>query len=220
MKSIILIAPPAAGKGTEADILKERYNIPHISTGDLLRKAAQSDTEEGLEIKEQLEHGSLVDDDVVVKLLRERILEDDCKNGYILDGFPRTVMQARIYENMLKSIDKELGTIIYMDIDRETARNRIIGRISCPKCGKVYNTLVDGLKPQMDGICDTCHVALYKRTDDTASTFDERFNTYIDKTSKLIDYYKAKGLLQTVDSSISKEHTDLQVERILKNDNN
>ncbi len=220
MKSIILIAPPAAGKGTEADILKERYNIPHISTGDLLRKAASSNTEEGLEIKEQLERGALVDDDVVVKLLRERILEDDCKNGYILDGFPRTVMQARIYENMLKSIDKELGTIIYMDIDRETARNRIIGRISCPKCGKVYNTLVDGLKPQMDGICDTCHVALYKRTDDTASTFDERFNTYIDKTSKLIDYYKAKGLLQTVDSSISKEHTDLQVERILKNDNN
>ena len=220
MKSIILIAPPAAGKGTEADILKERYNIPHISTGDLLRKAAQSDTEEGLEIKEQLERGSLVDDDVVVKLLRERILEDDCKDGYILDGFPRTVMQARIYENMLKGIDKEIGTVIYMNIDRETARNRIVGRISCPKCGKVYNTLVDGLKPQMDGICDTCHVALYKRSDDTESTFDERFNTYIDKTSKLIDYYKAKGLLQTVDSSISKEHTDLQVERILKNDNN
>ena len=212
MKSIILIAPPAAGKGTEAAILKERYHIPHISTGDLLRKAAQSDTEEGLEIKEQLEHGSLVDDDVVVKLLRERILEDDCKDGYILDGFPRTVMQARIYENMLKSIDKEIGTIIYMNIDRETAKNRI--------GGKVYNTLVDGLKPQMDGICDTCHVALYKRSDDTESTFDERFNTYADKTSKLIDYYKAKGLLKTVDSSISKEHTDLQVERILNNDNN
>ena len=220
MKSIILIAPPAAGKGTEAAILKERYHIPHISTGDLLRKAAQSDTEEGLEIKEQLEHGSLVDDDVVVKLLRERILEDDCKDGYILDGFPRTVMQARIYENMLKGIDKDIGTVIYMNIDRETARNRIVGRISCPKCGKVYNTLVDGLKPQMDGICDTCHVALYKRSDDTESTFDERFNTYVDKTSKLIDYYKAKGLLKTVDSSISKEHTDLQVERILNNDNN
>ena len=129
-------------------------------------------------------------------------------------------MQARIYENMLKSINKELGTVIYLEIDKETARNRIIGRISCPKCGKVYNTLVEGLKPKMDGICDTCHVALYKRTDDTASTFDERYNTYIEKTSKLIDYYKAKGVLNTVDSSISKEHTDLQVERILNNDNN
>lgn len=220
MKSIILIAPPAAGKGTEAAILKERYNIPHISTGDLLRKASTENTEEGLEIKEELEHGALVEDDIVVKLLRERILEDDCKDGYILDGFPRTVMQARIYENMLKSIGKDLGVVIYLNIDKETARNRIIGRISCPKCGKVYNTLVEGLKPQMEGICDTCHVALYKRTDDTAATFDERFNTYVNKTSKLIDYYKAKGVLNTVDSSISKEHTDLQVERILKNDNN
>ena len=207
-------------KGKAVAILKERYNIPHISTGDLLRKASEEKTEEGLEIKEQLEKGNLVEDEIVVKLLRNRILEDDCKNGYILDGFPRTVMQARIYENMLKSINKELGTVIYLEIDKETARNRIIGRISCPKCGKVYNTLVEGLKPKMDGICDTCHVALYKRTDDTASTFDERYNTYIEKTSKLIDYYKAKGVLNTVDSSISKEHTDLQVERILKNDNN
>lgn len=220
MKSIILIAPPAAGKGTEAAILKERYNIPHISTGDLLRKASQENTEEGREIKEQLEHGALVDDDVVVKLLRERILEPDCNNGYILDGFPRTVMQARIYENMLTSINKELGTVIYLDIDRELARNRIIGRISCPKCGKVYNTLVEGLKPKMEGICDTCFVALYKRTDDTASTFDQRFDTYVEKTSKLIEYYKVKGILNVVDSSISKEHTDLQIERIIKNDNN
>ena len=220
MKSIILIAPPAAGKGTEAAILKERYNIPHISTGDLLRKASEEKTEEGLEIKEQLEKGNLVEDEIVVKLLRNRILEDDCKNGYILDGFPRTVMQARIYENMLKSINKELGTVIYLDIDKEIAKNRIIGRISCPKCGKVYNTLVDGLKPKMEGICNTCHVALYKRLDDSASTFDERYKTYIEKTSKLIDYYKAKGVLNIVDSSISKEHTDLQVERILKNDNN
>ena len=142
MKSIILIAPPAAGKGTEAAILKEKYSIPHISTGDLLRKASTENTEEGLEIKDELEHGALVEDDIVVKLLRERILEDDCKDGYILDGFPRTVMQARIYENMLKSIGKDLGVVIYLNIDKETARNRIIGRISCPKCGKVYNTLV------------------------------------------------------------------------------
>lgn len=220
MKSIILIAPPAAGKGTEAAILKERYNIPHISTGDLLRKASQENTDEGKEIKEQLEQGSLVEDDVVVKLLRQRILEPDCENGYILDGFPRTVMQARIYENMLESINKEMGTIIYFDIERETAKNRIIGRISCPKCGKVYNTLVDGLKPKMEGICDTCHVALYKRLDDTAATFEQRYDTYLRETAKLIDYYKVKGILNTVDSSISKEHTDLQVERILKNDNN
>lgn len=220
MKSIILIAPPAAGKGTEAAILKERYNIPHISTGDLLRKASQENTDEGKEIKEQLEQGSLVEDDVVVKLLRQRILEPDCENGYILDGFPRTVMQARIYENMLERINKEMGTIIYFDIERETAKNRIIGRISCPKCGKVYNTLVDGLKPKMEGICDTCHVALYKRLDDTAATFEQRYDTYLRETAKLIDYYKVKGILNTVDSSISKEHTDLQVERILKNDNN
>lgn len=220
MKSIILIAPPAAGKGTEAEILKERYNIPHISTGDLLRKISNEDTDEGREIKEQLEKGILVEDDVVVKILRDRILEPDCKDGYILDGFPRTVMQARIYENMLTSIDKKMGTVIYLDIDRETARNRIIGRISCPKCGKIYNTLVDGLKPKMEGICDTCHVALYKRLDDTASTFDQRFDTYMEKTAKLIEYYKVKGILNTVDSSISKDHTDLQIERILNNDNN
>lgn len=218
MKSIILIAPPAAGKGTEAEILKERYNIPHISTGDLLREASRENTKEGLEIKEQLESGSLVDDDTVMKLLKKRITEADCDNGYILDGFPRTVMQAITYENMLTTINKELGHVIYMDIDKETAKNRIIGRINCPKCGKVYNDLVDGLKPKMMGICDKCHVALYKRSDDNAKVFEDRFNQYMEKTFKLIDYYKVKGVLKTVDSSISKEHTDLQIERILKED--
>ena len=215
MKSIILIAPPAAGKGTQAEILKEKYNIPHISTGDLLREASREETPEGLEIKEQLESGALVDDDTVMKLLKNRITKEDCENGYILDGFPRTVMQAITYENMLKAIGKELGYVIYMDIDKESAKNRIVGRISCPKCGKVYNELVEGLKPRMEGICDKCHVALFKRSDDNAQVFEDRFNQYMEKTSKLIDYYKAKGVLNTVDSSISKEHTDLQIGRIL-----
>ena len=217
---IIMLGAPGAGKGTQAKQIAQAYDIPHISTGDIFRANIKEGTELGKKAQEYMDKGLLVPDELVCDLVVDRIHKDDCEKGYILDGFPRTVMQARIYENMLKSIGKDLGVVIYLNIDKETARNRIIGRISCPKCGKVYNTLVEGLKPQMEGICDTCHVALYKRTDDTAATFDERFNTYVDKTSKLIDYYKAKGVLNTVDSSISKEHTDLQVERILKNDNN
>ena len=217
---IIMLGAQGTGKGTVAGLISEKTKWPQISTGDIFRKNISEKTELGIEADKYISQGNLVPDEITVPMVANRLKQEDAKDGAILDGFPRTVMQARIYENMLKSIGKDLGVVIYLNIDKETARNRIIGRISCPKCGKVYNTLVEGLKPQMEGICDTCHVALYKRTDDTAATFDERFNTYVDKTSKLIDYYKAKGVLNTVDSSISKEHTDLQVERILKNDNN
>lgn len=215
MKNIILIAAPAAGKGTEANLIKEEFNIPHISTGDLLRNATKSEDPKFSKIKEILAKGELVSDDIVVELLKDRITKDDCLNGYILDGFPRNIDQAIIYEQMLKELDKDLGVVIVIDIDKELAKSRICGRVSCPKCGKVYNTNIKETMPTQDGICDNCKIELVKRSDDNAETYEERYNSYIEKTQPLINYYIDKKVLYHVDGSVSKEFTHKQVKEIL-----
>lgn len=215
MKNIILIAAPAAGKGTEANLIKEEYNIPHISTGDLLRNATKSDDPKFLKVKEVLAKGELVSDDIVVELLKDRITKDDCSNGYILDGFPRNIDQAIIYENMLKELNKDIGIVIVIDLDKKIAKSRISGRVSCPKCGKVYNTNIKETMPKQDGICDDCKVELVKRSDDNADTYEERYNSYVEKTQPLIDYYNSKNVLYHVDGSSSKEITHEQVKKIL-----
>ena len=166
MQDIILIAPPAAGKGTQAKLLSAKYHIPHISTGDLLRKAVNDQTELGNMVKETMESGQLVSDDIVLQLLEKRITEADCQNGYILDGFPRTVNQAQSYLQLLAKLNRPLGDIIYLDASKEVIKTRIIGRLSCPACGAVYNDLVEDNKPKKFGTCDLCNGPLSKRNDD------------------------------------------------------
>ena len=139
MKSIIFIAPPAAGKGTQAVMLSSKYNIPHISTGDILRNA-QDDTERGKYISSEMAKGHFISDEIILELLTERLSQSDCENGYILDGFPRNIKQAEEYEEILNKLNKDLGIVIVLDIDKEIAKERIVGRISCPKCKEVYNT--------------------------------------------------------------------------------
>jgi len=199
MKNIIFIAPPAAGKGTQSKLISDEYNIPHISTGDLLRDEAAKETELGKQIKEDMEKGNLVSDEVITTLLKNRITSDDCKNGYILDGYPRNLTQAKIYNDLLEELGYDKGVVIFFDIDKERALTRTLSRIICSSCGSSYNLLVEELKPKKENICDRCGHELKTRNDDTREIFIHRFDTYMNSTKDLIEYYDKLGLLYRIE---------------------
>lgn len=198
MKNIVFIAPPAAGKGTQSLLLQEKYHLAHISTGDLLRKASQEESERGYFIKEALQKGQLVSDEITLELLTERLKEKDCENGYILDGFPRNVKQALAYENVLKELGKDLGYVFFLDCPKELLKKRIVGRKICPNCGAVFNSLIEESKPSVEGVCDRCSHTLVKRKDDNEETFDARYDIYMKQTKPLIDHYRSLGVLHTI----------------------
>lgn len=198
MKSIIFISPPAAGKGTQSKLLSEYYNIPHISMGDLLREEVASGSELGKKLKEIMDAGQLVDANTTLELLEKRLNKNDCQNGYILDGYPRNMDQAKSYEKILAKINKEMGYVIFLDIDKELAVKRITGRIVCPQCGSSYNLYIEDVKPKEENICDRCHHKLEKRSDDNEETILKRFDTYMDNTKDLLDYYRNLNILTTI----------------------
>lgn len=198
MKNIIFIAPPAAGKGTQSKLVSAEYNIPHISTGDLLREEVNSGSELGIYLKSEMDKGALISDDTITTLLKNRLSMEDCNNGYILDGYPRNVTQAKIYEELLKQLNKEIGIVIFLDIDKNLALERTLSRIVCPKCGTSYNLNIKELKPKKEGICDKCNNTLKIRSDDNKETFLNRFETYQENTKSLIDYYEEKQILKTI----------------------
>lgn len=214
MKNLILIAAPAAGKGTLSEMLVEKYGYIHISTGDLLREASKEETELGQKISSMLEAGELVTDDIVFDLLEKRLMNDDTKNGYILDGFPRTIEQAKKYDEIIKKINKNLGCVIILEADYDTLKNRIIGRMLCENCGSVYNVLTGVNTPKQENICDKCGGSLYKRSDDNEESFKTRYDNYLEKTKPLIDFYKEKGNIFFVNSE-SKDEMLKDVEEIL-----
>ena len=216
MKSIILLAAPAAGKGTEAAKIKDEYGIPHISTGDILREKSKEDSVLGKEINSKISNGLFVSDELIIEILKERIQNNDCSNGYILDGFPRNLIQAKAYEDMLKKLNKDIGIVIVIDIDKSIAASRISGRVSCPDCKAVYNINSETMKPKQAGICDKCGSKLVKRADDTEETYYERYNTYINQTEPLIKYYEEKGILFHIDGSKNESYTHEQVKKILE----
>ena len=220
MKNIIFIAPPAAGKGTYAKLIAEKYNIPHISTGDLLREEAAKSTDLGLKIKNIMETGALVSDEVITELLKNRLVMSDCNNGYILDGYPRNKEQALAYEELLNSINKELGVVIFLDIDKELAMKRALSRVVCSNCGTSYNLIVEELKPKKENVCDKCEFDLKVRNDDNEKTFINRYDTYIEKTQSLIDYYKEKKVLEVVrvEEQLSALEIFSKIEEIVNND--
>ena len=211
MRSIILIAPPAAGKGTQSDLMVEKYGFVHISTGDLLREVALHDDS----IKQLLETGNLIDDEIVFGLLRDRLLQDDCKKGFILDGFPRNVNQAIKYDSMIEELGVTSNVVIFLDVDKETAFKRIVGRISCPNCHRVYNDMISEAMPKVSGICDDCGESLIKRSDDNSETFSTRYDVYYKNTAPLIEYYEKKGILYKVDSGKGKDSVFKVIEKIV-----
>ncbi len=204
MKNIIFLAPPAAGKGTLSEMFVEKYGYGHISTGDLLREEVSAGTELGKEAEGLMKAGKYVPDELILKLIENRISKPDCENGYILDGFPRTKVQAEKYDELLENLGKDLGVVIYIDINKETAMKRACSRITCPKCGRIFNKYATELKPKVDGICDDCGVSLTQRADDSEETFIKRFDEYMEKTMPLYDYYKNKGVLKTIKADSNK----------------
>lgn len=196
MKNIIFIAPPAAGKGTQSKLVSQEYNIPHISTGDLLRDEVATGSVMGKMLEDEMNKGGLISDDTMINLLRNRISRVDCNRGYILDGYPRNVEQAKIYDTMMHELGLDVGIVIFMDIDRELALKRTVGRLICSSCGASYNKDVESLKPQMDGICDKCGHILTVRSDDNLETAQVRYDTYMRETAPLVEYYRQKGILR------------------------
>lgn len=215
MKRIILLAAPAAGKGTQAKLICDKYNLEHISTGDLLRACLNEQDEFSLKIKEIMESGKLVDDATILELLKRKLNNIE---GYVLDGFPRTLAQALSYDEMLEESDSNLTHVLYLNVDEEVAKNRIVGRLSCSKCGRVYNELIEENKPKEANICDECLVELTKRKDDTEEVFAERLKVYNESTKELIEYYKNKGILYEINSNVDTASVFKQIEEILDGD--
>ena len=203
MKNLILIAPPAAGKGTLSESLVKDFNYTHISTGDLLREKQNDGTELGNEIKELMQSGSLVGDDIVTALLKEKL--ETIEGSFILDGYPRNLKQADILNNLLNELNLNIGKVIYINVSKEVAMERALGRISCSKCGKIYNKYNPEMTPSVEGICDLCGGEIVGRSDDNEESFKVRFDTYVNNTKPLMDYYEEKGLLYITNSSTSKE---------------
>lgn len=217
MKNIIFISPPAAGKGTQSQMISEKYNIPHISTGSILRNEIKEMSEIGIKIKEDMTLGTLIDDSIIIELLIKRISNKDCENGYILDGFPRTLNQAYLYDEMLEKSTKKIDYVFYLSLDKEAAYKRTVGRLTCNDCQTVYNDMFENTKPQISGVCDKCNGLLVKRKDDSEEIFEKRYQTYLEQTLPLIDYYRHGSNFYEIDSGISKEYTFEQITNIIDN---
>lgn len=214
--NIILLAPPAAGKGTQAEILANRYHLNHISTGDLLRNAATMDNEFGRNLKKVLESGVLVSDDVVLEVLGKYLKKNDNSN-LLLDGFPRNLYQAEKLDEILKEKDLKIDYVFLLNVEKDVLLNRIIGRRLCKGCGTIYNINVDSLRPKVDSICDKCGNPLIARSDDNSETFNIRYSHYIKETTPLISYYQSKHKLYEIDSSVEIDKITMQIENILGN---
>jgi len=203
MHNIILMGPPGAGKGTQAKKLISQYNIPHISTGDMFREAIKEQTPLGKLAESLINDGHLVPDDVTIALVKERLSRDDCANGYLLDGFPRTIPQAEALKAMAKEINREVKYVIDIETPVEELIKRICGRRVCKKCGAPYH--IEFVKPNVDGVCDLCGGELIQRADDNEEALVTRLEAYTKQTKPLLEFYKNEGLLKTFDGLDSTE---------------
>ena len=214
--NIILLAPPAAGKGTQSELLENAYNLNHISTGDLLRSAANEDTPFGNNLKIMMESGKLVTDDIVLEVFNNYLARCDNLN-LLLDGFPRNSYQAHKLDEILESNNSKIDYVILLDVPKEVLLDRITGRRLCKSCGRVYNVNIEALKPKVDDVCDKCGNSLTWRKDDNKETFEIRYNEYLEQTSPLIDYYQNKNVLYKVDGTKTTTETFDKIKEIINN---
>ena len=197
---IIMLGAPGAGKGTQAKMIAEKYGIPHISTGDIFRSNIKDGTELGMEAKKYMDQGLLVPDELTVKILLDRVARADCRNGYVLDGFPRTIPQAEVLDQALEKISDQIDFAVNVSVPDENIVKRMSGRRACVGCGATYH--IEHIPPKKEGICDTCGMELILREDDKPETVQNRLNVYHSQTQLLIEFYQKKGILQTVDGTV------------------
>ena len=212
----MFIAPPAAGKGTQAELVVKKYHIPHISTGDILRDISKQDSEIGEYVRETMASGKLVKDEITYQLIEERLSQDDCKNGYIIDGFPRNIDQAYEYDKILSKLGYDVGNVILIDVDKNTLEKRITGRRICENCSAIYNINDKNSTPKEESVCDKCGGRIYQRSDDNLESFKTRYQTYEEKTEPIINHYKEMGVLKVVDGNNTVENIFSEIEKIIK----
>lgn len=204
---------PGAGKGTQAEKIVEKYNIPHISTGDMFRAAMNEGTELGLKAKSFMDKGELVPDEVTIGIVRERLSKDDCQNGFLLDGFPRTVAQAEALEAMLASMDKKIDYVINVVVDKDILMERLTGRRICKNCGATYHLVFN--PPKVEGVCDRCGGELYQRADDNSETVQNRLEVNMKQTKPLLDFYESKGYLRNINGQQDIEKVFADIDELL-----
>ena len=197
---IVMLGAPGAGKGTQAKMIAEKYMIPHISTGDIFRANIKNGTELGKQAKEYMDKGQLVPDELTVKILLDRVAQEDCKNGYVLDGFPRTIPQAEVLDKALTELGDHIDYAIDVNVPDENIIKRMSGRRACLTCGATYH--IEHVPPKKEGICDACGNELVLRDDDKPETVKNRLDVYHEQTQPLIDYYTEKNILKTVDGTV------------------
>ncbi len=210
---IIMLGAPGAGKGTQAKMIADKYQVPHVSTGDIFRANIKNGTELGMEAKKYMDQGLLVPDELTVKILLDRVAQDDCKNGYVLDGFPRTIPQAEVLDKALTELGDKIDYAINVDVPDENIIKRMSGRRACLSCGATYH--IEHIPPKKEGICDRCGSELVLRDDDKEETVKNRLDVYHKQTQPLIDFYTEKGVLKEVDGTRSMEEVFQAITEIL-----
>jgi adenylate kinase len=211
--NVVLLGPPGAGKGTQATRIISSYEIPHISTGDIFRENVKQGTELGMRAKEYMNKGELVPDDLVVEIALDRLSREDCKSGFLLDGFPRTVHQAEELDKFLNAKGEKVDFVINISVEKEELIRRLIGRRVCKNCGATYH--IDTMKSKVEGVCDICGGPLYQRSDDNKETVENRIDIYEEQTKPLIQYYETAGIVTNIDGAIGLENVFRDIKKVL-----
>jgi len=210
---IIMLGAPGAGKGTQANLIAEKYGLPHISTGDIFRANIKAGTDLGREAKTYMDQGLLVPDELTVRILMDRVGQDDCRDGYVLDGFPRNIPQARVLDEALEGAGDKIDFAINVEVLDADIVKRMAGRRACVSCGATYHVV--HIPPKTEGICDVCGKELVLRDDDKPETVQRRLDVYHEQTQPLIEYYGGKGILRTVDGAVDMQDVFTEIVRIL-----
>lgn len=212
--NIVLMGPPGAGKGTQAEMIKVRYPIPHISTGDIFREAVANGTELGKQAKTYMDSGGLVPDEVTIGIVEERLARDDCQQGFLLDGFPRTTVQAEALDKALAATGRKIEAAINISAPNQILIERLSGRVSCKNCKKVYN--LQYKPPKIEGVCDDCGGEIIQRDDDKGETVARRLEVYLEQTNPLLDYYKEQGILYDLEGNRDSKGVWADIQKILE----
>ena len=211
--NVILLGPPGAGKGTQATTIVKEYRIPHISTGDIFRENIKNGTELGKKAQEYMNQGELVPDDLVIEIATDRLAREDCHQGFLLDGFPRTVHQAEELDEFLEGRGDKVHHVLNISVAKEELIRRLIGRRVCKNCGATYH--IETMKPKVEGVCDVCGGELVQRADDNRETVENRIDVYEQQTMPLIDYYEKAGVLVHIDGSLGLENVFAKIREVL-----